>query len=242
MPKGAQDWSLYRRDSTTYSLQDLAELAARLGSIVTFDRRGDVIHIETFDHGYSMWIPGIDGAGGNTGLNTSYFLSDGVSLALTAGSDEGRYTLVYDSHPYPGLNRMGLEIRFTLAAETRRFRASLNIYDGTLLHRARVSYYPATETLSYEDVNGDEQPIATDLTLIANPRHFHVLKFVTDLATRSYTRAILNDTEYPLDNPTYATSPSALDAILQTVFAVYATSGNNPTIYIDNAIVTQDEP
>lgn len=242
MSKGAKDWSLYRRDSITYSLQDLAELAARLGSIVTFDRRGDVIHTETFNHGYSMWIPESQGPGSATGLNTSYFLSSGVSLALTSGANEDGYTLVYAFHPYPGDLNMGLEIHFTLAAETYRFRSALNVYDGTTLHRARVSYYPGDETLSYEDVNGDEQPIATGLTLLESPRHFHVLKFVVDLATQSYTRAILNDTEYPLDNPTYYTTPSALDAILQQVFASYSTSGNNPTIYIDNAIVTQDEP
>lgn len=242
MAHGAPDFSKYRRDSTTYSLQDLAELAVRLGSIITFDRRGDVVFTETFNHGYSMWTPQSDGANSAFGLNTTYFLSAGVSLGLTPGSDDERYALVYNHLPYPGDLNMGGEIHFTLAAEVDNFRLGLRIYDGTTLHRARITYDPGDQALYYEDANEQNQSIATGLNLNVNPNHFHALKFVIDLATQSYTRVILNDTEYTLEDPTYYTTASALDAVLQIVPNAVATSGNNPTIYVDNAIITQDEP
>jgi len=52
---GTPDWGVTAGARTVYQMTDLGELAVRLGSIVTHDRRGDVIFLEDFEEGMGRW-------------------------------------------------------------------------------------------------------------------------------------------------------------------------------------------
>ncbi|GAI56753.1 unnamed protein product, partial [marine sediment metagenome] len=55
MAHGQPDFGMYQIAKTIYRLADMGELAVRLGSIVTHDRRGDVIWMDNFDSGIAKW-------------------------------------------------------------------------------------------------------------------------------------------------------------------------------------------
>ena len=56
MTHGVQDFGASSGQNSTYGLTDLGELAVRLGSPVSFDRRGDVVMMETFEDGLDAWV------------------------------------------------------------------------------------------------------------------------------------------------------------------------------------------
>ena len=58
MGHGYPDYGTQGPVSTVHSIQDLGELAVRLGSIVTFDRRGNVLWLDGFDSGIGAWSKG----------------------------------------------------------------------------------------------------------------------------------------------------------------------------------------
>lgn len=55
MPRGMPDWGEYSPQEVVSKLLDNAELAARLGSPVLFDRRGTVIFMDDFNCGVNHW-------------------------------------------------------------------------------------------------------------------------------------------------------------------------------------------
>jgi len=55
MPHGAPDDSNVLKIGEDYRLDDLSELAARLGSIVNYRRTGDVYFMEDFSYGLERW-------------------------------------------------------------------------------------------------------------------------------------------------------------------------------------------
>ena len=64
----------------------LAELAARLGSPTTYERRGALIFADIFDSGLSKWNTDTSGAGASVALTALYASVGKYSAMLTAGS------------------------------------------------------------------------------------------------------------------------------------------------------------
>ncbi|GAG01299.1 unnamed protein product, partial [marine sediment metagenome] len=50
--------------STRFPLSDIGELAVRLGSLCSYDRRGEVIFIDDFGHGVNGYVLSHVGTGG----------------------------------------------------------------------------------------------------------------------------------------------------------------------------------
>jgi len=55
MPRGYPDWGRIRKEVGIAAIGDLGELAVRLGASVVWDRRGDVVLVDSFDLGLAPW-------------------------------------------------------------------------------------------------------------------------------------------------------------------------------------------
>ena len=58
MAHGAPDWFGTTPQGMVHRVADLAELAARLGSPDVFDRRGNVLFMDSFENGQNNWSHG----------------------------------------------------------------------------------------------------------------------------------------------------------------------------------------
>jgi len=52
----APDWYKYLPGSDRYILEDMGELAARLRSPITYDRRGEVLYFDMMEHGLAPYF------------------------------------------------------------------------------------------------------------------------------------------------------------------------------------------
>ena len=69
------DYTTKYKTAIVFGNLDHAELAARLGSIDIYDRRGAVIDLDNFEAPYMRWIGETLGGGGNVTLTTEKNLS-----------------------------------------------------------------------------------------------------------------------------------------------------------------------
>jgi len=242
MTHGAPDWYKYRRDSLTYPIDDLAELAARLGSIVTFDRRGDVIFMDDFRHGTPHIVRYKSGTGAAITPSPVSSKSGPYSLKLTAGSDAGREAGAIYYLPLPPLTTIGFEFSWSLCPPDSTINLLITYRSGTHCIQPWIRYQPNTGNLQYRDKNSVFQNLATALNLESHAHYWHTLKLVANYDAKTYMRLILNNHTYDLtDVPMYSYTDT--DPALLTVQPTLLTDAtNNPFIYLDNFILTQDEP
>jgi len=231
-----------RRRGPVWSVTDLGELAVRLGGIVHFDRRGDVVFLDAFEEGLLKWGATYVGAGAGVALSNVLARSGGWSVLLTAGSDGGRYATISHVIPYPVLSRFGLECSFCIDNNLAALTMAFSLYDGVNLRTAALKYDYVGKALQYKNDVGYYQNLATGLDLFHAGSPFWTWKVVANFGEGTYERAILNETEYDLEGEGLGSEASAVVPNLEVWIQNKGVAGQNAEVYVDDVIITQNEP
>ena len=242
MPRDLPDWGALSSQATVHEVTDLGELAARMGSIVTFDRRGDIVWMDDFECGLMKWIATAVGTGAAVAESTAYARNGATSVKLTGGSDSAGQAGIAHYNPIPVLGRVGVEISAYRATTINNLRISHSIADGAALLKPAIRWVQSGTTLQYRDSDGNWQTFSSAFSFTTRATEFHTFKLVTDIENRVYVRAIIDDTEYSLADIAIqamvgAGSPEQLLAV-----DLYSRSSENDVGYVDDAIFTQNEP
>jgi len=219
-----------------------AELAARLGSPVTFDRRGQVIATDDFRNGYGGWETASVGTGGAVALNPIYTWIGGYSIKLTAGSDSTHSASVYRYLNRVAIEQYGIAISFSHPGPVDEILIRLYLYDATNRHDAELTYDIAGDKLRYLNSSGVDTDLATGIVTYDNARRFDSMKLVVDFSTDKYIRALFNGVEYDMSALACQTSASALNPCLLVQVTWTGQSGQNGIAYLDYIVVTGAEP
>lgn len=241
MAHGTPDWWGSAPRDTTYALQDMAELAARLGSIVTWDRRGDVIFTHSFETGISPMVVGVFGTGCDYWLTSEGVTHGGLSLWLKAGSDAQRLAQASVFLPPPVLGKCGVEVWFGVHARNQYIMLNFAYYTGAAKLLTAVRYDHVNSTVEYWDSAGAWQQLAAGVSLYEFSYPVHVFKLVVDFLNADYVRVILDQHTYPMT----ASIQSVVDTTkprISPYFSSYSTEGYNAEVPLDSVIVTQNEP
>ena len=220
----------------------LAEQAARLGSIYTFDRRGEIIFADDFENGINRWVL-TDGA---ISLTTAIARS-GIYCAkldtVTAVANDGVGILTRLA--YPSLTSYGLEIHFIMPTVSQ-VDLYLDKFDGTNLKRAVLRLNANTSTLQVWTAAGAFSNVATGLSIYTGntPTNnvFHVLKVVVNYSTDKYSRAIFDNNEYDISANSIVQTANATANHLVTQFIMTTLENSRKYCYLDDVIVTMNEP
>lgn len=242
MPHGYPDYGVGAPARTIYTLVDIGELAVRLGSIVTFDRRGNVICLDGFESGLAQWFLG--GSGTNYAVTqSSEFARNGAySAQIRAGSSLGLSGYMIKQLPYPIIGKLGLEVSFDLNTLLNYFEVRFGLFDGTTLHEPRLRFTYSTGALAYRDSNADMIDLVTGLYLGNSGQLFETVKLVVDFKNESYLRVIYNSTAYDLSGIAYFEEPDAADPYIKISLFVGGATGQAAIAWVDDFIVTQNEP
>ena len=219
-----------------------AELAVRLGSIATFDRRGNILWMDDFEGVFLNWGYSAVGIGAAVSLSTSQALTGSQSCKLTTSTIPDIPIIIYKRLAYPILGRMGFEIAFTYSADIVHWRVSHVLYDGTSIHKPGIIYDKGLNAIYYYDNEGDTVKIADVPTIPSYDYLFNKVKLVVDFAKGKYVKLIFNDIEYPLTDIAYQKVTDDTLAHMYPNFSVWDPSVNNTNVYVDNVIFTQNEP
>lgn len=212
--------------------------------VVTFDRRGDPIFVEDFEGSISsLELTGADG----TEQSAEFCMQGSKSLKIVTAATAADNAGVARYQAFQSLSKHGFEISFVW---DNGFASAIHYVE--LVHDSNV-YYIRIRILTVAGAGNDKlqiwnsgsawTDIATDLSLYESNYLFNTLKFVVDLRTGQYIRAIVNDTEYDLGLIFPQISLGGGGApIIYWEFMVINSTAVSRTSYFDNMILTQKEP
>lgn len=217
------------------------ELAARLGAIATYDRRGTLVWQDDFEDNINKWDVDYAGSGGSAALSTDTARNGAKSAKLTAGDGQPYYISLSKLLPLPITTKLGFECSFTIHNDVSLLWLRIGVYDGALEHNAYVQYNPAADTLVVNNTTSTTT-IDTGLALHDDVQMFHTMKIVMDYATKKHVRVLLNEQEYDTSAIGYYITADLRDPLMfAQVHYRWSGQGSIPSIYVDDAIVTQNE-
>ena len=219
----------------------LAELAARLGSPMGWDRRGQIAKAVQFENGFGDCWGSTSGAGADVYLSPYFAHVGGYSCCLVSGTTVGKSAQVRFYGEYAPADRVGLEVGFSVSTQPDYIYFDLRVWDGSRVHRLYARLNNATDKLqilnsvpAYVDVCTFWRPDVPQLS--------YRVKFVADLSTQRWVRVLSRGVEY--DVSAVATDGVASDATAYFEATVVAREdgATSHTIYVDSVIVTTNEP
>jgi len=236
------DYTTSSKMETIYGEVDNGELAARLGSINTYDRRGNIVFMEDFEGALFNWDQTNNGAGAGSVLAAAYSRHGSQAAQLTAGAGVNGYTLIEKLWPLPVSTQIGLEASFTTHATLDRVVLEVAIYDGTYHHDAVAGISISADDVYFFDAVPATIVSAENVGLVNSDYMFHTLKLVFDYSTDTWMRVLFDN--YTFNASAYGIQHN-LSAITPRMFvgiwAINEVAGN-PVIYVDDVILTQNEP
>ena len=241
-PHGTPPWGNVGPKSTTYGLDDMGELAARLGSPVKWDRRGDLIYACTFESG--LGFGSIYGSGDAHAefLSPRYPREGGVGLCLYPGSGGSGYAAVVFSLPRPPVSKIGVEYSFSVHTDVSTWVINSSWYSGTQLLKAKIQIDHANGDLDYWTAAGAWAEFADDLNLRGGSSPVHTAKLVVDYNAQVYTRFIIDHRSWDLSAYAIRATDSGTSSSFTTDFRVTPVTGALQYHYADNFLFTQNEP
>lgn len=219
-----------------------AELAARLWSINTYDRRGNIVFMDNFDEPVLKWNPITVGDGSSIALSTLYSRVAGNSVKLAVGTGADFYAVIYKYLPLPLKTKLGVEASFTIPSNIDRLGITVDIYTGNEFHESGF-FYSRTDELLYVNLAAGNHIVDTAINPYASNYLFHNMKLVIDYDTNKYMRVLFDHKEYDISDVAYGvTVPHPWGTSL--VIALWAINNNvgTPVVYADDVICTQNEP
>jgi len=242
MPRGAPDYGNVTAANPLHRLDDMAELAARLGSVDVFDRSGNVIYLDTFSQGKPQWADATYGSGAAVSLTTERAASPPFSVKMTTGQDEEQAAVISLEIAYHHLCKMGLEYSITHHVDQVNHVMHFYHRDGTTRYLYRILFDVSNGKIYVTHSDGAYKKFAEGLNLKSDAFVFNQVKLVVDTENNQYTRLTFNDETWLLDD--YAPLATAESSVpyIEALIQIGGPAGSNLDHYVDNVIITQNEP
>ena len=229
-------------NSVRFPLVDLGELAARLGSPVVYDRRGEVLLVDDFHYGIGGYDQQALGTGAAVDLVNDITDAGPFAVKLTAGSDGSRRAELNHYQTPLAAARYGFEVSFYLDSDGEEFELVAFFWDGSVQQQARIRYLFTGGQWSYYKQGGGYTNISLPSLFIGSTPRFHWAKLVVDFSEGKYVRFLLDDGVYGFINVDLRTQASALDPGMAFGFQFKGDAGENDTIRVGRFIITANEP
>jgi hypothetical protein len=232
--------------SDTYLSQtqtlDLGELAVRLGASTLFDRTGTLIYCEQFQGGLNSWLTSGSGANCDPVLSGTYFYHKPYSVRFkTAGLGTVR-SVLHSKLPFPYQTRMGVEFAYNQGVPVNIFDCYMDLYTGTQLITPYIRLDFTNNKVQIRDKDYNWVDVHTGTSGPGYSGIFNPIKLVFDLETAFYTRVMLNENDYNVSTTEMLAQSSTQESSLSIFFALAPTSDVVEELYLDNIVVTLDEP
>ncbi len=228
-----------------HSVTDLGELAARLGALDVYDRRGDVIWMDACEDSITKrWTVTGSGAGYSAGQNWLYCKNGVSAYLLIAGSDADRYMLLTKLvSNAPATSKVGLEFSFAMDSNIEYLEVGMQCFDGAERYDYLARYTISTKILSFLNSQSEWEEIETlEYDLFVGPPGWHTWKLVIDTYEEQPERMLLDGWEFLLGDFSPASAADAGDPGLHLHIKAVSSSGNNGELYVDDILFTMNEP
>lgn len=238
----APDYSKYLPNSSRLSLQDLGELAARLGSPVFFDRRGELVYVEDFAYGLGGWITATSGDGASVSLDGAKPYRHPYQAKLVAGTTLSKSATLGRTIGGWVTGRVGIEWIIAIEENAAYSHYLLNVFNGTTLSQTRLQYTDSTKTWSMRNAAGAYTAVLVSSIGVTGSCMYIPVKFVFDLDTGYYCRLMVGSNIVNLDTLAFQQSDDTDVAMLEIAVYLYGTGVVAPILRLAQLLITANEP
>lgn len=242
MPRGAEDYSNVSSKNPLHRLDDMAELAARLGSPSTHERSGRIIFLDSFEYGMASWQAGAPGDS-SVAVTAEEKRSKAFSVKMSAVSGNGLNSAqISRAFPYPTLNRQGLEFSVMFLHKPRYLIWTLGRRYGQFEDQYQYMYMADEKEIVVTLQGGSSKAVVEDIELYVGSGLFHTIKIVADMETNKHVRLIVNEQVIPMGDYGPNTIEHVSSPHTNVVVTLWSDNGETNTVFIDDVILTQGEP
>lgn len=235
------DYTSKWKNKTISNVVDSAELAARLGSINTFDRRGNIVWMDDFESDTSRWRHGLTGGRGSITTSAERCWMGSSSYKLVTGATSGDVVYITKYFSVPSSSRIGVELHVHSPGTNNEILVLLYGDDGVNQYDGQLIYNVPTDTVAYEPSAGADVPLKRDVLNIPAEHIWIPLKMVIDWDTKRYVRAIVEDLDTDLSDQLLPTLGTTNTKFICIYIRVTSTAAGAQTVFLDNVILTQNE-
>jgi len=220
----------------------MAELAVRLGSVVSYHRSGTVLFADGMDNGFAPYIETTVGVGSSVEVVTTPTFQGGLAAKLTAASDVTQTTGLLKRIQPIVLGKVGLEITFSCESLNNSFIISIQLNTGVLREFWGILFITDSDEIHYRPPSGTWTKFADYTLNTDDPYVFYVAKLVVDLVNKKYIKLYINQTTIDMSDLLPYTPADATYQRLEFVTGLKGKLTENNVVYLDNFIITTDEP
>lgn len=228
--------------SARFPLSDMGELAVRLGSLVSYDRRGEVVFADGFDLGLSPYAASTSGVGAKILIGSIYAGPSGYNCRMTPGTAVDKYALLFRSGTPLIVDNLGLELSFNVSTPFKALGITIHDYSGTIKTDYSLAIACATNELSYESTGPTDIPFAIIPPPIDGAGVPHTLKMVIARAKSCYLRVLYDDNFYDLSNCPAWIAPQISTRSIQFTCWITSDGVANRLMLANHIILTANEP
>lgn len=236
------DYDKYRPNSVRFSLQDMGELAARMGSPVVYDRRGEVLFSDTFEYGLTRYSTNGSGGLGAFNIDASSALFGGYSGQLVTGATDDNYQAIKLEFSPSEVNRIGAETSLVSVDNLSEIELRLFEYDGTIQKQFRVRIDNENDQIKILNSGGTYTVVDLIGWFNSVDERYRFLKLVGDFNTGKYVRLLIDKFEYDLSDYDGFSSAISEQYGIQLQISLFTRSATSISINIGHIIITGNEP
>jgi len=241
MARGLPDDSDVVKQYDIYVLQDMAELAVRLGSPVSYDRYGDILILEDFERGLNAWTKTLAGAAAEATLTSDRVYDGKLACYMNSGTGAIPEAQIDKYFPPITLQKMGLQMAFSVGFNPTELRFALTRGDGNFTHQFNVKYEHGTGKLYYREGFAVWTEFAEPGVLFDGAGNYHHCKLVVDLEKDEFSVFYLDNVAYGMVGCTPYTFGAVVSPFTGAMFAVKGANLLAGDVWIDNVFVTTNE-
>lgn len=226
----------------TVAIDDKGYMLIKQLPLLTFDRKGDIVLYDDFEDGLNKCKFAGSGTGAACAINMAHVKRGSVSVKLTGGSTANYWGRLSHYTPYLTLSKWGYEISFLLGELYDYALFSLECSTGSVWKIGRIKIDFTNFKLQYYNNVADYVDIATGFKLYPGDKLFHTIKLVCDMENDKYVKVIIDNNQYDLSGIALSTGSTSTEPMALVRTFLYSESGYNGYIYLDDCILTQNEP
>ena len=243
MAHGHPDYGIGAPTSVIYMVQDLSELAARLGSVDTFDRRGNVIWVNNFENGIHGWIMESFGVGNAISWSAESARNGSFCLRMFVPRTAGNWTRASYRLPILVPTETGVEFCFDTPFGTYRYEIHYTLYDGEKKHEAKIQNWAPGHIVRYYGSDELYHDLEPPYYYEREAHLYHHVKLVIDPLTYKYVRLIIDNSAWDMKDISYFTDTEiGAPSILPGIEIENGLALADIAPHVDHVIITQNEP
>lgn len=240
-PFGHEDYGISQEREVVHAVTDLGELAARLGSINTYNRSGNVVLMDGFEEGIKKWA--LVYTGGNATITQSNTTARNGAYSAYLHS---LITGVNSAYIWRGVGvltqgKNGLEFSFAYPTSYNIITAYLDFYTGNYRYRGALRLDNYNADLYYINSAGTWVLLDGDAGGYADTHIFLTMKLVMDFSNLVYQRGFYNDRAYNVAGNALRQDVSSDAPHVEMIVMVENPASGSFDVYLDDVILTQNE-